>query len=83
MLFRSGGDWLLARTATAVLFASPDAAPLVEPFLEHSPVPLDDPQLSFFILESQAQTLATFGIPGFDRQTLADLLAEVERRSAG
>jgi len=61
----------------------PVAGPLVEPFLEHSPVPLDDPQLSFFILESQAQTLATFGIPGFDRQTLADLLAEVERRSAG
>ncbi|NLF03607.1 MAG: beta-glucosidase [Actinomycetales bacterium] len=58
----------------------PVAGPLVKPFLEHSPIPIDDPQLSFFFMESQAQTLATFGIPGFDRDTLAQL---VETANAG
>ncbi len=62
-------------------YRHPIAGPLVKPFLESSPIPIDDPQLNFFLMESQAQTLATFGIPGFDRATLAALLAEVEARS--
>ena len=80
-----GEEILLPLTAESTLaeaLAHPVAAPFLRPFLDSSPIPLDDPQLSFFVMESQLQTLATFGIEGFDRQALAGLLAEVERLTA-
>ena len=64
------------------LLKHPVAAPFVQPFLDNSPIPLDDPQLSFFLFESQMQTLATFGIEGFDRAKLDEMLAEIERLTA-
>ena len=59
----------------------PVTGPLIKPFLANSPIPLDDPQLSFFLMESQMSTLATWGVPGFTRETLAALLAAAESAS--
>jgi len=72
---------LTAESTFGEFWKHPVTGPLLKPFLADSPIPLDDPQLSFFLMESQMSTLATWGIPGFTRETLAALLAAAESAS--
>ena len=67
-----------AESSFGEFYRHPVTGPLLRDVVEKMGVPIDDPQLSFFLMESHMSTLATWGIPGFDREVFAQLLEMAE-----